>query len=180
MLVVENSLLVVIDVQGKLAQSMSEKELMFESLHKIINGTQLLEIPILLTEQNPEGLGPTLPGIAQLLTDVKPIAKFCFSCCGSEEFTQKLALANRRQILLAGIESHVCVYQTARDLLDLMGYEVHIVTDAVSSRTIHNKEVGLARMKEEGAILTSAEMALFELLRVAEGEQFKKLIKIVK
>ena len=179
MLAVENTALVVIDVQGKLSRLMYEKEKLFENLQKIITGARILEIPVVLTEQNPEGLGSTIPEVADLLPDVQPISKFSFSCCGEKSFVRELEALKRKQVLIAGIESHVCVYQTAMDLLGA-GYEVQIVADAVSSRTAENRELGLEKMKSEGARLTGAEMALFELLRVAEGAKFKELLKVVK
>ena len=180
MLTVENTALVVIDVQGKLAQIMDQKEALFANLEKMIKGIQVLEIPIIWTEQVPEKLGPTLPEFSELLThSAKPIAKSSFSCCGHPPFVEAIQALGRRQVLLTGIETHVCVYQTALDLLDA-GYEVQVVADAVSSRTSANKQIGLERMKAAGATLTSTEMALFELLRVAEGPQFKQIAKIVK
>jgi nicotinamidase-related amidase len=102
-----------------------------------------------------------------------------FSCCQNDRFASALKALNRKQVLIAGIEAHICVYQTAVDLVGL-GYEVQVVADAVSSRQIENKEIGLQKMKAFGISLTSVETALFELLKVAEGEQFKKIIKIVK
>lgn len=180
MLALNNTALVVIDVQGKLAQLMSQKETLFDNLQKIIKGAQVLDLPIIWNEQLPEKLGPTTPEIAQLLVNTtQAIAKSSFSCCGNPPFMEALKATGRKQVLLSGIEAHVCVYQTCRDLLD-RGYEVQVVTDAVSSRTVENRQIGLERMKEAGATLTSAEMALFELLRVAEGSQFKEITKIVR
>jgi nicotinamidase-related amidase len=171
--------LVLIDVQGKLAQMMHNREFLFENLKKLIRGMRVLRIPILWLEQNPAGLGPTLPEIAELMPDLTPISKMSFSACGTPEFMQALKAADRPQILLAGIEAHICVYQTAIDLLTL-SYEVQVVTDAVSSRTPENKEVGLMKMKDAGVGQTSVEMALFEMLGVAEGPSFKEIVKIVK
>ena len=179
MLAVENTVLVVVDVQGKLSHLMYEKEKLFENLQKIITGARILEIPVVLTEQNPEGLGRTIPEVADLLPDVQPIPKFSFSCCGEKRFIEELEALKRKQVLIVGIESHVCVYQTAMDLLGA-GYEVQVVADAVSSRTAENRELGLEKMKSEGAELTGVEMALFELLRVAEGAKFKGILKVVK
>ena len=179
MLAVENTALVVIDVQGKLSRLMYEKEKLFENLQKIITGAQILEIPIILTEQNPEGLGRTIPEVADLLPDVQPIPKFSFSCYGEKRFVEELEALKRKQVLIVGIESHVCVYQTTIDLLGA-GYEVQVVADAVSSRTAENRELGLEKMKSGGAKLTGVETALFELLRVAEGAKFKGILKVVK
>jgi nicotinamidase-related amidase len=180
MLNVKDTALIVIDVQGKLAQLMHQKECLFANVKRMIKGAQVLDIPLLWTEQVPDKLGPTTPDIAELLADsTQPISKASFSCCGHAPFMEAFKSLGRHQVLLTGIEAHVCVYQTALDLLD-MGYDVQVVTDAVSSRIAENKQIGIDRMKEAGATLTSTEMALFELLRVAEGEQFKAITKIVK
>ncbi|MDK1031067.1 MAG: hydrolase [Planctomycetia bacterium] len=178
MLKVENAVLVVSDGQGSLAEMMHEKEALFDNVKRIIKGAQVLEMPIIVTEQNPAGLGPTLPDIAALIQG-EAIAKFAFSCCGEEAFVEALRKLGRRQVLLAGIEAHVCVYQTAVDLIGL-GYEVYVVADAVSSRAASNRQTGLDGMAGAGARLTSVEMALFELLKVARGDKFKQILKIVK
>lgn len=179
MLELKNTVLIIVDVQGKLANLMYNKEVLFENLQKIIKGAKILGIPILWAEQNPQGLGPTIPEVATLLSDIQPISKIEFSCCGSEHFLKALRELNRKQVLIAGIEAHICVYQTAVDLIGL-GYEVQIVADAVSSRTEENKKIGLDKTRDAGATLTSIETALFELLKVAEGEKFKEILKIVK
>lgn len=179
MLKSEKTALIVVDVQGKLAQLMYGKQALFENLKKIIKGSQALDLPILWAEQTPEKLGATIPEVAELLTGIAPISKTSFSCCRNEGFIKALRAVKRTQVLIAGIEAHVCVYQTAMDLVDL-GYEVEIVADAVSSRAIENKTVALEKMKSAGARLTSTEMALFELLETAEREAFKRVIEIVK
>ena len=179
MLTVENSLLVVIDVQGTLAQKMHDKPSFIENLKKLIKGAQILNVPILVTEQIPQKLGPTLPEIAALFPDFQPIPKASFSCCGEPEFMKKFNAIGRTQILLAGIEAHVCVYQTAIELKSL-GCEVHLLADCVSSRTAENKLTAIERMKTEGVKLTTAEMALFELMKIAEGDKFREMVKVVK
>ena len=179
MLNIDKTALVIIDVQEKLSRVMHEKEKLFENLQKLVKGAKLLNIPIIITEQNPNGLGPTVSEIAPLLTDIKPVTKFSFSCCGEELFLRQLEMLNRKQVLLAGIETHVCVYQTAVDLIEA-GYEVHTIVDCVSSRTLENKNLALDKMKSEGANLTSVEIALFELLKTAANPKFKELSKIVK
>jgi len=180
MLTVDNTALLIIDVQGKLAQLMHQKEKLFANLEKIIKGAQVLELPLIWTEQVPEKLGPTSPELAELLIrSAQPISKASFSCCGVEPFVSALAQTKRRQVLVTGIETHICVYQTSVDLL-AQGYEVQVVADAVSSRTAENRQLGLDRMHSAGAVLTSTEMALFELLRVAEGDKFRQISKIVK
>jgi nicotinamidase-related amidase len=179
MLNMENVALLIVDIQGNLAYSMHGKELLFKNVQKLIKGIKALGIPILWVEQNPQGLGPTIPEIADILSDIQPISKMSFSCCRNDRFMQALKALNRKQVLIAGIEAHVCVYQTAVDLVDL-GYEVQVVTDAVSSRNMENKGIGLQKMRDSGVSLTSVETALFELLKVAEGEQFRDILKIVK
>ena len=179
MLKKDSTVLVIVDVQGKLAHLMYEKKALFEGLRRLITGVRILKIPILWAEQKPESLGPTIPEVAELLTDVQPISKSSFSCCRNDRFLEALKNANRNQVLLVGIETHICVYQTAADLLSL-GYEVQVVSDGVSSRTHWNRQVGLEKMRDAGAAVTSTETALFELLEVAEGPQFKQILEIVK
>jgi len=180
MLSVKNSVLVVIDMQEKLSRAMHDRESLLTNATKIIHGAKILGIPVIWTEQNPGGLGSTLPEIRNYIhADSEPVVKLSFSCCAEPVFMETLKATGRKQILVMGIESHVCVCQTILDLLD-MGYETHIVCDAVSSRTPENKAIGVERSKQAGAIITSVEMALFELLKVAEGDKFKQILKIVK
>ena len=170
----------VIDVQGKLARLMHQKESFLANVERMVKGVQILEIPIIWTEQVPEKLGDTIPQLREsLLKTTQPLAKVSFSCCGNQPFTEHLKAIDRTQILMTGLETHICVYQTTLDLLD-MGYEVQLVADAISSRAAENKQIGLARMQTAGAGLTSTEMALFELLRVAEGDKFRAISKLVK
>jgi len=179
MLSLDNTVLIIVDVQGKLAQLMHKKEVLFDNLQKIIKGARVLEIPIIHVEQYPEGLGPTIPEVAGLLTDVDTISKLSFSCWGNEQFRARLAGTGRKQVLIAGIETHICVYQTSMSLLS-EGYEVHVIADAVSSRTLENKKTALDKIRAAGASLTTTEMAIFELLKVAGGPKFKELVNIVK
>jgi nicotinamidase-related amidase len=179
MLTTENSALVLVDVQGKLAQAMHNKEAFLDNIIRLVKGAQIFELPILWTEQYPDGLGPTMPEIAELLPDQNPISKLSFSCCGNPEFMEALKALQRKNMLVSGIEAHVCVYLTAADLVNL-GYDVQIVADAVTSRTAENKHIGLEKSKQTGAGLTGTETVLFELLKVAEGEKFKTIIQIVK
>jgi len=179
MLEIDNTTLLIVDIQGNLAHLMHGKELLFKNVQTLIKGVQIIGIPILWVEQNPQGLGPTIPEIADILKNIQPIIKMSFSCCRNDRFLQALNALNRKQVLIAGIETHICVYQTSAELVDI-GYDVQVVTDAVSSRNLANKEIGLQRMRDSGASLTSVETALFELLKVEEGEQFREILKIVK
>jgi nicotinamidase-related amidase len=173
----ESTLLIVVDIQGNLARVMDDQALLIENNQKLIRGMHVLGIPVLLTEQNP--LGATIPEIADLLPGVRAITKDAFNCCSEEKFMSAVRILNRRQILMTGIEAHVCVYQTAIDLL-AMGYEVHLAADAVSSRTARNREIGIRKLIAAGAVLTSAEMALFELLKTAADPKAKEVFRIIK
>lgn len=179
MLKLDNTMFVLVDVQEKLWRAMYEKEELLDSVVKMVQGAKLLGIPILWTEQNPKGLGQTMPEIRKLLAGFEPVTKLSFSCCGEERFVSRLKDLSHREALVAGIESHVCVYQTVDDLVK-MGYQVQVIADAVSSRTLENKALGLEKCRTAGAALTSVETALFELLRKAEGDKFKQMLKIVK
>lgn len=179
MLKTDSTGLVLVDVQGRLAQLMDGKDALFQNLRKLVQGAQVLGLPIVWVEQNPAGLGPTIPELAELLHGQTPIAKFSFSCCADAGFMAALRDTRRKQVLLAGIEAHVCIYQTAAELLAL-GYEVEVVADGVSSRTAENKRLALEKVQQLGARLTSVEMALFELLGKAEGPGFKAMLQVVK
>lgn len=173
------AVLILIDFQGKLAQVMVDKEDLFANNIKLIQGFKALNLPIMVTEQMPEKLGPTIPQLMQELGGVQPIAKETFSCWEDASFHDHLESLTRRHVVLTGIECHICVYQTALDLMS-NGYTVHLVTDAVSSRTPENREVGIQAIKSAGAQITSTEMVLFELLRTAADPKAKDIFKIVK
>ncbi len=175
----KKAVLVIIDVQGKLAQIMHDRDNLFRNLHILVSGIKLLNIPIIWMEQVPDKLGPTIPEIKDVLIDQKPITKDVFSCAKNEKFNNTINKINPKDIILAGIESHICVYQTAMDLLE-KNCNVHIVTDAISSRLSKNKELGIERMLLEGAMQTSVEMLLFEMQGEATGERFRKISQLVK
>jgi nicotinamidase-related amidase len=179
MLDIQNCCLVVVDVQGKLAQLMYDKQVLFKNIQILIKAANILNIPILWCQQCPDALGPTIPEIAQLLTDNEPIDKSAFSCYGNEQFNIKLNELKKQQVLLCGIETHVCIYQTAADLL-AKGFSVDLVADAVSSRTTENKQIAINRMAAKGINISCTEMALFELLRTAEHPQFRQIAKLIK
>ena len=178
-LVKEQSVLVIVDVQGKLAKIMSGSEGLIERLGLLIDGAKLLNIPIIWLEQLPDKLGPTVESLGVKLSPEQPIAKSSFSGYGDDAFRQRLNDEGRKQVILAGIETHVCVYQTAQDLLE-NNYEVTGVSDGVSSRTEDNKQTGLQMMTQRGAKLSCVESVLFELQQKAEGDVFRELIKLIK
>jgi nicotinamidase-related amidase len=175
----DDAYFVLVDVQGKLASLMYKKYRLFKNLKILIEGLRELDIPIIWAEQYPKGLGETVPEIKALLEGLEPISKKAFSVCRHPELMRKIEATNRTEAIVAGIETHVCVYQTVADLLS-KGQKVTIVADATSSRTKENKELGLQKMLDEGAKISSVEMILFELLELAEGEAFKKISKLVK
>jgi nicotinamidase-related amidase len=172
-------MLLVIDVQGKLADLVQRSELTQKNIRILLEGMKVLGMPVVATEQYPKGLGHTVPAIAELLGDEPVIEKSSFSCCGEFAFETLLTELHKTDIIVCGIETHVCVYQTVRDLLGL-GYNVHLVTDAVSSRSEENRELAVSVCTSLGAKPTSTEMVLFELLKESGTEQFKAISRLVK
>lgn len=173
------AVLLFIDVQGRLAELMHERQRLFDNLNRMLAGCRVLDVPALVTEQNPEKLGPTREEFAENLRDLPVFPKFCFSSAGASEVACHLREQNRRQVILVGIETHICVWQTAVDLL-ADGYEVFVVADAVGSRHPDNKDLALARLREEGATIVSTEMALMEMLRDSASPAFRDLLKIIR
>ncbi|MDQ3934630.1 MAG: isochorismatase family protein [Actinomycetota bacterium] len=141
----------------------------------LVQGARALGVPAVVTEQYPKGLGRTVPEVAEHLDGMEPIEKVCFSAAEADGFDP----GDRRQALVCGIEAHVCVSQTAHDLLE-RGLEVHVARDAVTSRTEENREVGLRKMERAGAVVTSVETALFELLGAAGSDEFKAVQGLIK
>ena len=179
MLNTEHTMLLVIDVQGKLADLAWRSESIQKNIRILIEGMNVLGVPVVATEQYPKGLGPTVPAIADLFGNAPVIEKSSFSCCGEFAFEKKMLEMHKTDVIVCGIETHVCVYQTTRDLLGL-GYNVHLVTDAVSSRTEENWRLGVDACSALGARKTGTEMVLFELLQQSGTGQFKAISKLVK
>lgn len=175
----EKSVLLIIDVQEKLTALMREKDGLLKNIRILIQAARSFRIPILWTEQAPRKIGTTVLPVSSLLTGHAPIPKVSFSCLGEKRFCKALSRLRRREVILAGIETHVCVYQTAADLLKSR-YRVQVVSDAVSSRTAENKHIGLERMKSLGCAVTSTEMVLFELLKTTEHAQFKRVLDLIR
>jgi len=178
MLTPRNTGLMIVDVQGRLSTLMHDSETLFSQLQVLIAGARVLNLPVVWMEQLPDKLGPTRPEIAEIL-DGEPLVKNTFSGLQTAAIADRVKQLHLHNWLVAGLETHVCVYQTVCDLLRGK-YDVHLVTDAVSSRSEANKLLGIRKMEKLGAELTSVEMALFELQRVAEGPEFKQLIKVIK
>ena len=171
--------LVIIDVQGKLATIVHDSEAFIANLVKLVKTAKLLGMPILWLEQNPEKLGATVPELREVLNMVEPIAKYSFSACGEPVFVEAIKKAKMNTWLITGIEAHICVYQTALGLLDL-GYDVELVSDCVSSRTIENKNMALAKLARKGAEVTSLEMCLFELIGDCRADEFRAALSLIK
>jgi nicotinamidase-related amidase len=170
---------VVIDVQGKLATIVHDSEAFIANLVKLVKAAKLLGLPVLWLEQNPEKLGETVPELREVLDMVEPIAKYSFSACGEPVFVEAIKKAKMNSWLITGIEAHICVYQTALGLLDL-GYDVELVRDCVSSRTIENKDMALAKLARKGAEVTSLEMCLFELIGDCRADEFRGALSLIK
>jgi len=175
----ESTCLVLIDIQEKLLPAMHEADSLVPNLQRLIAGARLLGVPIIVTEQIPEKLGPTVAAISELLDDVEPIEKATFSAWGAPDFVDAIEDLDDCTILVAGIETHVCVYQTVVDLLEA-DYDVQVVADAVSSRSPRNREIGLQRLQDEGAAWTSVEMCLLEMTGEAGTDLFRDMLRVVR
>jgi nicotinamidase-related amidase len=167
--------LVVVDVQEAFRPAVLDFDRVAAGAATLVRGARILGLPVIVTQQYPKGLGATVPELAEHLDGIEPLDKVCFSAAAADGFD----LQGRDQALICGIESHVCVSQTAHDLLD-RGVEVQVARDAVTSRTEENRELGLHKMESAGAVVTSVETALFELLGAAGTDEFKQVQALVK
>lgn len=172
----EDSLLVIIDVQEKLLPVMADKDLVKENVIKLARFARIVHLPVIVTEQ--EKLGPTIPEITAELTGVKTFGKITFDCFGDEGIRASIGLTGRTTLILAGIEAHICVAQTAISALGK--YHVHAVGDAMSSRAPQNHEIAIHRIRQAGAVVTSTEMVMYELLGKAGTQEFRECLKLVK
>jgi nicotinamidase-related amidase len=169
----------IIDFQERLFPFIHENEKLLRNVPILVEGLKVLGIPIFVTEQYVKGLGPTVEPIAASLGDIKRIEKVSFSCCDEPRLMEGIAVFAKENIIIAGIESHVCVLQTVIDLLR-NGYHPIVVEDCISSRRENDKRIAIERMRKEGAVITTYESVLFELLRYSGTEQFKTISKLVK
>jgi len=174
-----DSVLVVIDFQEKLLPMIYEKEKLLEKASRLIRGCRTLDVPILVTQQYTKGLGATVPEIAEALGSFTPFEKTTFSAMKEPSFAEALAATGKKTVLLAGVEAHICVQQTALALIEA-GYVVYGILDCMSSRTSENKEFGQIRMTQSGVVVTGYESALFDMLVDARDENFKTVSNIVK
>ncbi len=171
--------LVVVDMQDRLLPAIHEHERIVANTRLLLRAAGILELPVLMTTQYANGLGPTHADVAALAPKAAPFDKLTFSCLGSQEFAQALAATGRKTLLLCGVESHICVLQTGVDAL-AAGYAVHLVVDATGSRAAPNAELGCRRLEGAGAILSSTEMAIYELLGASGSRAFKSLLPFFK
>ncbi|MDD5057877.1 MAG: hydrolase [Sideroxydans sp.] len=177
----EKSLLLVIDVQEKLCAAMDQEVLrqLAKNAGILLESALELSIPVMFTEQYVKGLGSTLSELKSKAPAAACFEKMTFSCCGNEAFVRQLKATGRTQIIVCGMETHVCVLQTVIELLD-GGFEVHLVKDAVMSRSNDNRQTAIEAMVLAGAVPTCAESVLFQWLKIAGTDSFKKLVKLVK
>lgn len=172
----ENCVLVVIDIQERLMPVIHQADLVFSQTQKLIDGFTILNTPVVATEQYPKGLGKTCSEI--LLPEHCPIIeKTSFSCLGEDLFST--TVKQKRSLVLCGVETHICVLKTALDAVNA-GFDVHVVTDATSSRKIENKEIALLRMQQSGVFMTTVESILFQLMDCAGTDQFKAISRLIK
>ncbi len=175
----DEAVLVIVDIQERLAAVMSERKKVVDNCLHLIELARLLGIPVLLNEQYPKGLGPTVSEIRDALQPYEPLEKLTFSCCKGPAFPERLAAARRKKVILVGMETHVCVLQTCIGLLN-EGYAVHAVGDAICSRTKDNFQTAIEFMRDAGAVITCTETVLFQLLEKAGTEEFKIISKRIK
>lgn len=171
-----DALLIIIDMQERLLPVIAEKERIVENAVKLVRFSRIAGIPVVVTEQ--QNLGNTIHEIHDELRDIQPVGKLHFNCFGSDEFSERISQSNRNTLILAGIEAHICVAQTA--LHAVSDYAVHVVSDAISSRSLHNKEVAIRRMQQQGVTITSTEMFIYEILARAGTDDFREVLKLVK
>jgi nicotinamidase-related amidase len=169
-------LLVIIDVQEKLIPVISGKDEVVKNITRLARFSRIINIPVIITEQ--ERLGSTLPDLKALLPDIQPVQKINFNCFCCYDFNDQILNTGRKTLILAGVEAHICVSQTA--LHAFPEYNIHIVADAISSRTPENKQIALTRMLHNGLTITSTEMCIYELLGKAGTDKFKAALQLVK
>lgn len=175
-----DTLLVIIDAQERMMPAVDGHEELTAQISRLVAGCRHLDVPMLVTEQYSKGLGPTVAPIQQALGEwYRPLEKMAFSACKEVNFMTQLETAGRQEIILCGVESHICVYQTAMDLREL-GYSIHVVADAVGSRTDRNYKLALKKMMRHGIETTTVEMFLFELMERADSPEFKAIQALVK
>jgi nicotinamidase-related amidase len=175
----DEAVLVIVDIQEKLAAVMGDRQKVTDNCLHLIEIARLLHIPIILSEQYPRGLGHTVREIKEALPAYEPVEKLAFSCCGRPAFLEKLADTERRKVILCGMETHICVLQSGIDLIK-RDFTVHVINDAMCSRAQDNHRTGIEFMRDAGGIITCTETVLFQLLEKAGTEEFKTISKRIR
>jgi nicotinamidase-related amidase len=175
----ENTGLVVVDVQERLMQAVGQKERVIANIIKLLHLSALFNLPVILTEHYLKAFGPTLSEITECLPSYEPIQKIVFNCCEVDAFNERLDSAGLKKIILTGVESHICIFQTCVPLLE-KGYQVHVPLDAVDSRTDENRRVGLRLMEKAGAFITSTETIIYQILKRGGTREFKEMLQWIK
>lgn len=177
---VDNAVCLLVDVQTRLLPAMCDPTGVLDRIQLLVKGMNELQVPVVVTEQYPQGLGNTVPELSELFAeDTQVIAKTSFSCFGEEAFAEVMDVEKRPVLIICGIESHVCVAQTALDALNA-GYKVFIAADAVNSRKDSDREIALSQLRHAGCVVASAEAILFMLLKTAKNPAFKAVSKLVR
>ena len=171
--------LLVVDVQEKLMPVMVRKQRVIDNIIKLLQLSKIFALPVIFTEQYPKWLGPSIPEIKEHLINDEPIIKYHFNCCDVDGFNDRLDSCGFENLIVTGVESHICVFQTCVSILN-RGYQVHVPQDAVDSRTDENWRVGLELMKKAGAFITSTETVFYQILKKAGTKEFKEMLKIIK
>ena len=177
----EDALLVVVDMQEPFLRGIHDRERLIGNVRLLVEAAAVMQMPVIPTVQYAERMGVVVPEIMQAFhgTSCVPIDKMCFSCAGAEGFLESIASSGRRQILLCGVETHICVSQTALDLAS-QGYQVHVAADAVSARSLEKHKLGMERMRDSAVLPCAAEAAVYELMRQAGTPEFKAILALVK
>jgi nicotinamidase-related amidase len=175
----ENTLGMVIDTQEKLFPHIFDNEQLAVNIEILAEGLHLLDVPVIITEQYKKGLGETIPALARFVQAYPHYEKSAFSCCDDPAIIENIELSSKRYIILAGIESHICVLQTALDLKE-RGYHPIVIEDCVGSRNAENKRIAMTRLVQEGILIASCESILFELCRFSGTQEFKSISSLVK
>jgi nicotinamidase-related amidase len=175
----DDALLVVIDMQARLVPVIAGAPAVVRACRRAVRAFDLLKVPAIFTEQYPQGLGPTVPELAELLGERQAIAKTTFGCFNCDPFVQAIEQSGRRSLLLCGIEAHICVFQTSLQALG-RGLDVYLLEDAIGARTDEARRLGLTRLHAAGAVPSHTEMAIYELLGAARSAEFRSVLTVIK
>jgi len=174
-----DTVLLIVDIQERLAAVMEKRGHVIANCTRLTELAKMLSIPVLVSEQYPKGLGRTVPELVSVIPSYSPVEKLTFDCCGEPSYMEVIKKTGRKKAIVTGMETHICVLQTVLGLLK-EGFDVHVVSDAVCSRTDANWKAGLDMMRDAGAVVTCTETVLFQALKVAGTEEFKAVSRMIK